>query len=97
MRLSIFEVNAIKQVFAEVFGNGKIYLFGSRVNDAGKGGDIDLYIKTKPEAKISMLALKIEFLYKLKKIIGEQEIDVIIARDKNRLIEREALMKGVEL
>lgn len=97
MRLSIFEVNVIKQVFLEVFGGDKIYLFGSRVNDAENGGDIDLYIKTSTDTKISLLPKKIEFLYKLKKIIGEQAIDVIIARDKNRLIEKEALMNGVEL
>lgn len=29
--------------------------------------------------------------------IGEQKIDVIISKDKNRLIEREALKKGVRL
>jgi len=33
----------------------------------------------------------------LKRKIGEQKIDVILSRDKNRLIEQEALNKGIEL
>jgi len=44
MRLSMLEVKAIKQTYDEVFKYGDIYLFGSRVDDTQKGGDIDLYI-----------------------------------------------------
>ena len=47
MRLTEFEVQAIKQSAREVFGAGVgVALFGSRVDDAQRGGDIDLYIKT---------------------------------------------------
>ena len=44
MRLSKEERRAILDVFKETFGSGSIYLFGSRVDDRLKGGDIDLYI-----------------------------------------------------
>jgi predicted nucleotidyltransferase len=40
----MLEVKAIKQTYDEVFKYGDIYLFGSRVDDTQKGGDIDLYI-----------------------------------------------------
>lgn len=33
MRLKDIEIEAIKTAFAEVFGEGQIYLFGSRVDD----------------------------------------------------------------
>nr|MBL0721603.1 nucleotidyltransferase domain-containing protein [Sulfurovaceae bacterium] len=46
MRLMTQEKNAIIESFQEVFKSGKIYLFGSRVDDSKKGGDIDLYIQS---------------------------------------------------
>ena len=43
MRLSQRYVEVIKKQFQQFFQNGEIYLFGSRVDDSKKGGDIDLY------------------------------------------------------
>ncbi len=40
---------------------------------------------------------KIKFLVKLDLYIGEQKIDVILAKDSSRLIEQEALKYWVEL
>jgi hypothetical protein len=40
---------------------------------------------------------KIDFLVKLKDKIGNQKIDLIISRDKNRPIEQKALMEGIIL
>lgn len=47
MRLTEFERATIKKVFLEIFKEGKIYLFGSRVDDTKLGGDIDLYLRPK--------------------------------------------------
>ena len=44
MRLSQRYIEVIKKYFKEFFQNGEIYLFGSRVDDSKKGGDIDLYL-----------------------------------------------------
>ncbi|MCF6173297.1 MAG: nucleotidyltransferase domain-containing protein [Campylobacteraceae bacterium] len=96
MRLTNFEQQMIKKAFIETFESGKILLFGSRVDDSKRGGDIDLYLipnkKFDDERK-----RKIKFLIKLDEYIGEQKIDVIMAKDKNRLIEQEALKYGVKL
>lgn len=95
MRLTAFEIDAIKQTAQEVFGSAaEIYLFGSRVNDEKKGGDIDLYIKTQDG---NDLAHKIKFQVLLEQKIGEQKIDVILAVDKNRPIEQQAINTGVLL
>ena len=95
MRLTQKQLKAIDESFKEVFKSGSIYLFGSRVDDNLKGGDIDLYIDT--DAKDNLFEKKISFLVSLKRKIGEQKIDVVISKDKNRPIEQEALKKGVKL
>ena len=96
MRLTNYEISSIKKAFKETFEDGKIYLFGSRVDDSKRGGDIDLYIIPNKKYK-DIKTRKIKFLVKLDEYIGEQKIDVVIAKDKNRLIEQEALQYGVEL
>lgn len=96
MRLKIEQITLIKQKAISIFGeNVKVILFGSRVDDTKKGGDIDLYIQ--PFDKNNLWQKKIDFLVQLKLSLGDQKIDVVIAQDSSRLIEEEALKKGIEL
>jgi predicted nucleotidyltransferase len=47
MRLTSYQETIIKKLTAEIFGSdARLMLFGSRVDDTKKGGDIDLYIET---------------------------------------------------
>lgn len=85
MRLKESKLNNIKDIFIKVFGEGELYLFGSRVDDSKKGGDIDLYIV--PASGDNLAIKKLNFRVLLKKAIHEQKIDVVIDRDKNRLID----------
>ena len=95
MRLSLFEVNSIIQLKNKIFGfDSEVYLFGSRINNRAKGGDIDLYIKT--NNKTNLLDKKIKFIVNLEQTIGEQKIDVVFFKNNNRLIEIEA-KKGIKL
>lgn len=96
MRLNPREADAIKRIAISVFGYGsKVYLFGSRVHDNVKGGDIDLYIK--PSLNNDIFSKKIDFLVQLKSEIGDQKIDVVISKDTSRIIEKEAIQTGIEL
>jgi predicted nucleotidyltransferase len=96
LRLSNFYQQTIKSTGLEIFGNDtKIYLFGSRADDTKRGGDIDLYIDTINTD--NLFDKKIQFLTKLHKRLGDQKIDVVISKDKNRSIEQVALRDGVEL
>jgi predicted nucleotidyltransferase len=95
MRFKQTEVAAICESFRDVFSRGAMYLFGSRVDDRKKGGDIDLLVV--PEMKENAVEKKLDFLVRLKKMIGEQRIDVVIDTGKNRLIDRNARKEGILL
>jgi predicted nucleotidyltransferase len=95
MRLSNKYIEVIKKYFNEFFKNGEVYLFGSRVDDDKKGGDIDLYLIV--EEHSNLFEKKIKFLSRIKKELGEQKIDIVFNIDSNRLIEKEALTWGIKL
>jgi len=79
MRLTEKERKTIAHLFLLHFGkNDHLWLFGSRVDDTKKGGDIDLYIET--EEKNSRIALekKLSFLNDLWSSLGEQKIDIVL-------------------
>jgi len=95
MRLSKRYISVIKKYFNEVFQSGEIYLFGSRVFDDKKGGDIDLYLKIDDHS--NLFDKKIKFLAKIKRELGEQKIDVVFNQDSSRLIEQEAQKWGIKL
>ena len=96
MRLSLLQIEAIIRCKDTIFDTqSKIYLFGSRVYDDKKGGDIDLYLQTKYDDNI--YTKKIQFITMLQSLIGEQKIDLVIAKDDTRLIEKEAIKEGIEL
>jgi len=95
MRLSKYYIDVINSKFKHIFTSGEIYLFGSRVDDTKKGGDIDLYLVLDEHS--NLFRKKIKFLSQIKKELGEQKIDVIFNENKDRLIEQEALKWGIKL
>ena len=44
MRLTKEEIDVLKQSLRQIAEDAKLYLFGSRVDDTKKGGDIDICI-----------------------------------------------------
>lgn len=97
MRLKKEHIVNIKNIATKNFGKDvQIYLFGSRVDDSKKGGDIDLYIET--DIKDGLLEKKISMLTSLYKTIGEQKIDLIINNfSRDKLIYKVAKQEGVLL
>lgn len=95
MRLSKRYIAVFKKYFLEFFHEGDIYLFGSRVDDSQKGGDIDLYLKVVDHT--DLFNKKIKFLSRIKRELGDQKIDIIFNLDAERLIEKEAIKWGVRL
>lgn len=95
MRLTEQQQRAIVETFLEVFGKGELLLFGSRTDDAAKGGDIDLYIN--PDDQQALGEKRIDYLARLKREIGEQKIDLVIKREPLREIDRIAAQEGILL
>ena len=95
MRISNQYKEAIKKAFNTVFREGDIYLFGSRLDDKKKGGDIDLFIDINNRS--DLFEKKIKFLAKIKSVIGEQKIDVVFNENSKRLIEQEIQKWAIKL
>jgi len=96
MRLSQEQVAAIVQTFRQVFVHGSLMLFGSRVDDAKKGGDIDIYVEP-AQSYEDVFARKVTFLVELKKRIGDQKVDVVLAPYANAELRKEIEQTGVQL
>jgi predicted nucleotidyltransferase len=76
VRLTDHEVAAIKAAARLTFGpDAVVRLFGSRVDDTRRGGDIDLHVET--PAKIDFWRSKSDFLDRLFARIDEQRVDLI--------------------
>lgn len=74
MRLRQDEISAIKSAVEEILPGAQVYLFGSRVDDSKKGGDIDLLIVTNEKVGFKEQA-KIDWMLQQK--LGEQKIDIV--------------------
>ncbi len=99
MRLSPSQITQIKEATVLVFGEeAKVSLFGSRVDDSQKGGDIDLLVETRepiarPAVMMNQLAAKVMMAN------HGQKVDVVLLAPNLRRqgIHRVALSTGILL
>jgi predicted nucleotidyltransferase len=99
MRLSDFEIESIKELANRNFGIGvEVFLFGSRVDDKLRGGDIDLFIR-KPGGEYLESRIKISFISDLLLTIGDQKIDVVLDKPqlKNSFFLRTIYQTGIQI
>jgi len=93
MRLSRTEITAIKSTIADLDPCALVYLFGSRVDDTKRGGDIDLLIMSEKLSADHSNKIR----WQLWERIGEQKIDILIAKDTTDPFVRLARTTGTEL
>ena len=93
MRLSESESRIITHAVAVKDPDAVVYLFGSRADDAAKGGDIDLLVLS---GKIGLMD-KLDILAELHGQLGEQKIDFVVYPDLSRPFAQLAASEGVRL
>jgi predicted nucleotidyltransferase len=99
MRLTDNQRKIIRDTTAEVFGpSAVVVLFGSRLDDAARGGDIDLLVQSEHpiydrERKALQLAAKLQMR------LGDQPIDVVVldAQTQRKPIHEVATRTGIRL
>lgn len=74
MRLSSPEINALRSILGALDPTGHIYLYGSRVDDQRRGGDIDVYFET---SRVIDLKTKLTTQYRLEKAC-DTRVDLLI-------------------
>jgi len=95
MRLSLEKINLLKSTILSILPNATIYLFGSRVDDTKRGGDIDILILG--DRKLNFIEkAQIEKVFFIK--FGEQKLDLISFDYNSKDTFKEvALMEAIKL
>jgi predicted nucleotidyltransferase len=79
MRLTAQQQATVRATVAETFGSdAQVRLFGSRVDDTKRGGDIDLLVTTNERDVQALMRCEIALLTKLQNQLGEQKIDLLL-------------------
>lgn len=85
MRLTLHQQQQIRTTLKRYFGETtEIMLFGSRVDDSARGGDIDLYIEPEIQTAAEIVDARLYAMMELHKALGEQKIDLVINRCNGR-------------
>ena len=104
MRLSLGQRKLIHQALRRRFGaEARLWLFGSRLDDRARGGDVDLLVECADADPTRLVEAKLAFLVDLHatpEFDGER-IDVVLYTPRLHRtllpVQREALTRGVEL
>jgi predicted nucleotidyltransferase len=76
MRLSAPEVSAIREEIERLDSEAEVCLFGSRVDDTARGGDIDLLVLSDSLGFRDVLRLRV----RIQDRIGQQQLDLVVRR-----------------
>jgi predicted nucleotidyltransferase len=89
MRLDRVEKAALENAIADA--DGEVYLFGSRVDDTKKGGDIDILVFSEESPFKVSQDVSVKFFMEC-----EEKIDVVVINPNKLTKEQEAFLKIIE-
>ena len=79
MRLNPLQIRSIREIAAEYAGKGaRIRVFGSRVDDAARGGDLDLMIEL-DDAVANPVLLAARISARVSRSLHGRKVDVLIS------------------
>ena len=88
MRLSQKERRELKSILSQIFGEATIYIFGSRLDDTKRGGDIDIFVQLKkPTENLRTKRAKAQLLLEEKLL---KPVDILIEGEVHSAIADEA-------
>lgn len=90
MRLDKEQKAALEKAVENV--NGEVYLFGSRVDDNKRGGDIDILIFSEKDAYKLSRQVSVKFFMEC-----EEKIDVTVMNPNKLTREQEAFLKVIKM
>ncbi|HUX43091.1 MAG TPA: nucleotidyltransferase domain-containing protein [Rectinemataceae bacterium] len=93
MRITKEERDIFVDSIATCDPNAKVWLFGSRVDDSKRGGDIDLAILSRTIGREELRKIRRDIMDR----IGEQHLDIIASSDGRDAFFRLAVEGGVPL
>ncbi len=93
MRLEPEQREAIVTTIRSYDPESAVYLFGSRVDDGARGGDIDLLVISRRITREQLIDVKLDLYDRL----GEQKIDLLVTDTPRTAFERMAKSEGVAL
>jgi predicted nucleotidyltransferase len=99
MRLTPDQINLIKSTAQSVLGgSARVILFGSRVDDAAKGGDVDLLIEV-PQALDEPALVSARIATRVSRAMHGRRVDVVLKAPNlmEQPIHRIAAQQGVML
>ena len=96
MRLSGRILSMIKRSAKESFGNADLYLFGSRVDDSKRGGDIDIAVDTEM-SNVDFKKMKLKFTTLMFKFGFDMKIDIVQYNQTNSLFHSEIRDNKIKL
>lgn len=85
MRLEQRIIDKLKLALQNSFGNVNMYLFGSRVDDSKKGGDIDIAIDTNL-SRTEFRKKKVKFMSNLMRNDFELKIDIVNYNTEDKIL-----------
>ncbi len=96
MRLSERIKNIICENIKKNFGDVNLFLFGSRVNDTKKGGDIDLAVEINISKEI-FREKKIKFISSMIRSGFDLKIDLVQYKKNNSLLSNEIEKNSIRI